>query len=514
MDKKDIGKKTKIGIVYNSLARLASTFGQFISTIVLARLLAPEDFGLVATGMLVIGFATKFGEFGFHMGLIQRKEEITAKHIDTLFVMDFAFKLVLWLIIYIFTPNLATYFNDPRLLTALPVIAFYMLAECFSTTPLTVLKRNMDFKSTSMISTAERYTGITLSIVFAALGFGYWSLIYSKIIGVLLSGLLASIKTRWYPKPRYDHQASKELFRFGIMISLRNLFRYGADNVDYFFVTKVLGSRELGFYEKAFRLMRLPQRRISRAVNRVVFSAFARIQDEPERIRRAFRKLILAISLVSYPVLLMMAFVAPLFIPLVLGEKWRPSVLPLQIMCIAGLLRSMDPFLNSLLTATGFVKSTVTRRAFEFGLLTLAAFLGVKHGIVGVSIAVVLAAIVVLFLMLSIITRVTRVQWKDYFGPQVPAIIATAGMFAAMYFSSKLLALHIRPDGFFMLGAQMGIGAVSYIAMHVLLRFPSVVELVQELAGDTQGVVARVKKKMRRKSKKIPAAPVAKSETQ
>ena len=509
MDTKDLGKKTKIGIIYNTAARLAGTFGQFVSAIILARLLAPEDFGLVATAMLVIGFATKFGQFGFHMGLIQRKEEITNEHVNTLFVMDLAFKGLLWLIIFAIAPYVAGYFNNPLLAEVLPVVALYMILECFSQTPLTVLKRKMDFKSTSIIGTIERFITIIASIIFALLGFQFWSLIYSKLLGISVAAILAIYRTRWVPKLQFNRQASRDLFRFGVMISLRNLFRYGADKVDYFFISKFLGMQQLGFYEKAFELMRLPQRRITRSVNKVIFSAFSRIQDEPERIRKAFRKLILAISLVSYPLLAGMAFVAPLFIPIVLGPKWQSTVVPLQIMCIAGILRSMDPFLNSLLTTTGFVKSTVSRRAFEFALLTVATFWGVKYGIIGVSIAIVGSAIIVMLVMVSIITRVTRVKWRDYFGAQVPAIVTSLGMLASMYLNTLWLRNYLPAQGPAMLALQVAIGAITYLALHLLFRFPAVVALYSELASDTKSVFAKFKKKKAAARKKAKAAPVA-----
>lgn len=503
----DIGKKTKVGIAYNTAARLAGTSGQIVSTIILARLLAPEDFGLVATAMLIIGFATRFGQFGFHMGLIQRKENITREHVNTLFVIDFSFKLTLWLIIYFLTPIFASHFSDPRLARVLPVISLYVLLECFTTTPLAVLKREMKFKITSVINTVERFTIITVSIVLASFGFGVWSLVYSNLSGIMLSAVLSMWQTKWVPNFRYSHDASRELFRFGIMIFLRNLFRYGAEKVDYYWVSTYLGAAQLGFYEKAFQLMRMPQKRITRAINKVVFSAFSRIQDDPERIQRGFRKLILAVTLVSYPLLAGLAFVAPLFIPIALGENWRPTVLPLQIMCVAGMLRSLDPFLNSLLTSTGFVNSTVTRRGFEFILVAVATFFGVKYGIVGVSVAVVGSAFVIMFLMLSIITRVTTVRWRDYFGPQLPALAASLAMLATMAAVQFSLQSHINPQGPGMLFALMITGGVSYIGWHVIFRFRAVAELYHELEGDVRSVGQKLIKKFTRRKANRQTAP-------
>lgn len=510
MAARDIGKKTKVGILYNTAARLAGTFGQIFSSILLARLLVPSDFGAVATAMMTIGFATKFGEFGFHMGLIQRKEDITRAHVDTLFVMDFTFKLILYAVIYAATPYIARFFHNPDLEAILPVLGLYILLECFSATPLTVLKREMNFKVTSIIGAVESFVAIISSVVMAYLGLGYWSLVYSQLLGVTVSAFLATGQTGWYPRFRYDRQAGKDLFRFGVMISLRNLFRYGSDKVDYFFISRYLGAQALGFYEKAFELMRLPQRRITRSINRVIFSAFARIQDEPERIRKAFRKLILAISLLSYPMLAGLAFVAPVFVPVALGEKWQPTVVPLQIMCVAGILRSMDPFLNSLLTATGFVKSTVTRRAVEFLLLATASFVGVHYGIIGVSIGIVVSYFIVMFLMLSIITRLTPVNWGDYFGAQLPAFVTTLGMLASLYLNNLWLQDWLEGKPHFLLIAQTLIGGVTYLALHGIFRFSAVRELLSEVTGDFRGLLKR--KRVQKKTYPEPQSEVQATE--
>ncbi len=152
---KNLGSKAKIGILYNSGARFAGIGLHFINIIFLARLLTPEDFGMAATGWLVIGFATKFGEFGFNMGLIQRNAEVTDKHINTLFTMDIAFKLALWIIVLVTTKMIANFFDGvdySGLVASLPIISFYMVLECFSSTPLAMMQRNMDFKSRYGIS--------------------------------------------------------------------------------------------------------------------------------------------------------------------------------------------------------------------------------------------------------------------------------------------------------------------------------------------------------------------------
>lgn len=493
-----LGKKAKTSILYAVAAKMASSLGQLISTVFLARLLTPEDFGIVTTCMLVIGFATKFGGFGFHQGLIQRKAAISNRHVNTLFTIDLTFKSLLWLAIFFAAPYLAVYFNEPVLASVLPILSIYILLECFSTTPLTVLKRDVDFKSASINETVEMAVTLCSSIVLAFSGFGLWSLVYSKLIGISVAGILAIQKTGWWPRLWFDRQSARELFHFGVMIFVRNLFRYGADNVDYFFVSKYIGSQALGLYEKAFVLMRMPQKRITRAVNRVLFSAFSRIQDEPERIRKIFRKVVLAVTLPAYPLMLGMAVLAHPFIAVVLGEKWLGAAVPLQIMCVAGMLRSIDPFLNSILTATGYVKSTVTRRGLEFILLAVTTFIGSHYGIEGVAVAVGLSSIIVMILMMNVITRVTSLTWGDYWAPQIPALSAGLGMLAVVLTCRHFLLPYGDPNGPLILVALTFAGGLTYLGLLLLFRFPSVTELLHEIRGDTQHIAGAVKKRLYR----------------
>ena len=496
MATKDIGKKTKLGVVYNTLAKLISTFGQIISTIVLARLLVPEEVGIVTAGMIVIGGVTKFGEFGFHNGLVQRKDEVEDIHIHSLFWMDFAFKAAIWLGVFLTSPWLATFFEIPELEIALPVLAIFMLLECFSTTPKAVMRRNMDFKSTSIINTVDKYVSIVTSISLAALGFSFWSLIYCKLLSSLIAGIISMTKARWIPRFQFSFQASKELFHFGVMVAVRNLFKYGSDRIDRLLITKFIGAGAVAIYEKAFELMRMPQKQITRSVNRVVFSAFSRIQDEPERIRRAFRKLILAVSLLSFPMLFGMAYVAPTFIPIALGENWLLTIVPVQIMCVAGIIRSTDPFLNSLLTATGYVRSTVTRRAIEFVIIAVATSIGVQYGVPGVAFAITGASIIVTIMMLSIITKVTNVSWGDYFMPQMPALVASTGMLAAIHLATMGLQTFASPGNVVLLLVQTTVGLLVYPVLHLLFGFKEVKKLWRELAGDSKQVVSKISKKL------------------
>lgn len=493
---KSVSQLAKEGVFYNVIVRLGNTFTQAIGGIILARLLAPSDFGILQYGWLVIGFATKFGEFGFNMGLIQRNQEVRSEHVNTLFVLDLSFKVTLWILVLVGTPFIADFFHEPILRTFLPVFSFYMVLECFSTSPVTVLQRNMNFKAYSQVQAIDRTVQLVGALSFAALGFGVWSLVIGEFLGLGWSAIRAIQLSGWRPRLQFDREASRELFGYGNWVFLRNLFRYMSDNVDYLIIGRVLDSQQLGYYTKAFELMKTPRKRISRALSAVVFPAFAKVQNQPEKVKRGFEKLVLSVSLVAYPIQVAMLMAAPAFVYVVLGEKWAPTITCLQIMCIAGILRALDPFLNSVITTGGFVRHSALRRFIEFAILAAAVYIGVHWGINGVSVAVTFTSIVVMVLMINLLRRVSLIGWRAYFAPQWPAIVGSLFMALAMWGVNTGLAEFLGAHSLPILILSTASGCAVYIGVLLIWRPVRVVDLYQELSGDAKSVVAKAKTKI------------------
>ena len=495
-ESKSVSQLAKEGVFYNVVVRLGNTFTQFIGGIILVRLLEPNDFGLLQLGWLIIGFATKFGEFGFNMGLIQRNKEVRSEHVNTLFVLDLSFKVTLWLITLICTPWLTDFFHEPRLSTFLPVFSFYMVLECFSTSPITMLQRNMNFKAYSQVLAIDRTVQLAGALTFAALGFGVWCFVIGEFLGLIWSSIRAIQLSGWRPRLQYDREAGKELFSYGNWVFLRNLFRYLSDNVDHLIIGRVLDSQQLGFYTKAFDLMKTPRKRITRSLSAVVFPAFAKVQNQPNKVKRGFEKLVLSVSLVAYPIQVAMLMAAPAFVYVVMGEKWAPTITCIQIMCVAGILRALDPFLNSVITTSGFVRHSALRRFIEFAILAAAVYIGVRWGINGVSAAVTITSIIVMVLMINLIRRVSLIGWREYFAPQWPAILASVFMALAMWGVNVGLENYIGKHSLLMLIVSTAIGFAVYVGVLLLWRPKRVMNLYQELAGDAKSVVAKGKKKI------------------
>lgn len=488
-----LGQQAKLGIAYTFGGRLASAGLIFISTVVLARLLDVRDFGIVALCFLVVDLATKAGDFGFSTAMVQQREDVSVEQVNTLFLIDLTLKLALFVGLMAATPPLARYFGEPLLSGVLPAMGVYMVVDCFSAPGLSLLVRRLSFAAVARVELLSRGVEVVIAIALAWGGAGVWSLVVGRIVGSVTSAGLACWLARWRPSHRVDIRGSIRLIRFGGWLFVRNLAYYAADNIDYLLIGRFLGVHQVGYYSKAFEVMRLPQARVTRAINAVLFSAFSRVQSEPERLANGFRKAILVTSLVSCPALVGLAVIAPEFVVLTFGEKWKPMVQPLQVMCLAGVIHAVDPYMVSLFTATGSVRLAAIRRIVELGLLLVAVAYAIRFGIVGVAAAVVAVAFIVTILTSLLLPRVGLRAWRDYFAPQIPGLLAAATMGAAAVWLRGALLARGTTAGV-TLGAVTLAGALTYVALLAASRPASVVAILREGLGDAERLRERVRK--------------------
>lgn len=479
-----VSRQAKVGIAFNAASMGLGTLILLLGTVILTRLLEPRDFGLVQMCLLVVEFATRMGDFGIGAAVVQQKEDVRPEQLNALFVADFGIRLLMFVGTVLATPLVVSYFHEPRLTSVLPAVALYVVVDCLSTPSIALLERQLKFKASATVEVASRAIDMFSSVGLALAGAGLYSLIAGRVLGSLSGAAIAMAMSGWRPSLRVDFRGSKQLFKFGGWIVVRSFFQYLADNIDYFFVGRFLGTAELGYYSRAFTIMRLPVRRVTRAVNNVMFSAFARVQNDPARIREGVRKTILAISLVTYPMMIGMGFVAPEFVNLAFGEKWSPMVLPLQVMCLAGVIRSTEPLLVSVITSTGHVRLAAFRRFAEFVLLAVTCYVGVRFGITGVSAAVSATSVVMVLLLTAMTQRVGIDAWRAFFGAQVPALMAGTAMAAALYGARRLFA---GTSGLLSFMLVCGLGGAAYVVALLVLRPAAVVALWREIGLDARG---------------------------
>jgi O-antigen/teichoic acid export membrane protein len=315
--------------------RLGLQFVTAIVTIVVARFLQPFDYGVMTAGAILLDLADRLTEIGLGRALV-RKPDLNEDDLAEAYTICSLLSWVSYALLFLLAGPAAVYFRDPRLTTYLRVAGLAVLLIPFRTIPASIIQHQMRLERLSVIQMASTLLQAAVLLPLAVGGFGYWSLVVAALAARLTEAVLLGAATGWWPRLRRPGAASGYLIRFGLHTSGSGLLYHLYSNADYAILGRLGGLVVLGYYTLAFNLVTLPVSRLTANLNQVAFPTFSRLQHDPERMWGWYLRLVGLIGLVGLPVMVGMALVAGDAIPLVLGAKWRPAVVPFQIMSLAG----------------------------------------------------------------------------------------------------------------------------------------------------------------------------------
>ncbi len=454
---------------------------QFAVGIVLARLLEPADFGVFAITSIFTGLAQTIGNVGLGAALVQRRT-ITEAHARTAWVANVTMSLLIMLALKGLSGWVGAFFKHELAGPVLSLISVNFAINGVSSVSVSKLSRALKFRELAIIEALSMVVHAVVAVVMAVKGFGVWAIAWGGISQNLSRSVALLFVAGWLPRPEFDWQRYRELLNFGATLTVKRIMNYCAANVDYFVIGKRLGPAQLGFYTRAYSLMSLPLTQLSRVIMSVLFPTFSRIQDDNDRLRRGYMRVLSATSVVSFPFLVGMGLTAPLLIGLVYGDKWLPTVLPLQIMCVAGMMKSVTTFVGAVVDAKGRVMEEIRRQAVYLALLIGGAMLGSRFGTAGVAWAVVVASAAMLWMMQTLMNRMTGMQWRQYARALAPAVVGSLVLTATVIPCQWWLRRQWG-DNLGVLTLVAAMGAVVYVATLWKAPFPEVRALVLELTG-------------------------------
>ena len=361
---------------------------RFAVTITLARLIAPEDFGLLVMALVFSALAGLVGDLGLGPALVQRRS-ITQQHVSTAFVVTVVVGAALSLCLFLASGPIAGFYDQSDLQAVLIALSPVFLCRGLAGVPRDLLRRSMRFDQLALASIIAVALGGAVGIVMGIQGAGIWALSAQVVVETLASTCLALLlawRTRaWSPGLSFDRQALRELVGFGAFVSGTRIASYAVTNIDNLIVGKILGPISLGLYNLAYRLMLFPILRVADVVANVTMPALASLQDEPLRVAPAFHKAAKYVAVLCFPASLGIAVAAPVLIPALFGANWTAAIGVTQVLALNG------PRL-ALARLSGAVYEGMGKPAWDFAMLTitfavcLPAFLiGVQWGIVGMA---------------------------------------------------------------------------------------------------------------------------------
>ncbi|MBL7074895.1 lipopolysaccharide biosynthesis protein [candidate division KSB1 bacterium] len=367
----ELKTKTLTAAFWVGLTSAFSKIVSFATTLILARLLTPNDFGLIAYGFLIIGSIGIFREMGLNRALIYQKRDI-ATAANTAFFLILAWSVVLYFLAFFSSPYLALFFNESNLNLLIKIMALSLVLTSLTDVPFSLLEKEIRFKQRVIPESIQLTTYGIVSTIAAFKGCGYWSFVIGQLSADVLQLGAVWFVSEWRPRLAFSRKMAVELFGFGKNIMGLGVVFFAIRNIDDAFVGKLLGTATLGIYNFAYRIANIPATHITNVIGRIMFPVYSKISNYTFDLRNAFLKTLRVTSLVSIPVAFLIVLVTPDFINLYF-EKWRAAILPIQLLAIYGLIRSLGSGMGGVFLAKG--KPEIMLKISAVQLIILGIFL-------------------------------------------------------------------------------------------------------------------------------------------
>ncbi len=482
------------GVRWSAISKYGAQAVQFAVSIVLARLLAPEYFGLLGMATVVTGFVRTFRNLGFSAAIVQRKK-LTDDLLSTLFWVNLAVCVLVGGVVVAVAPLAGLMYRDPRVVPIIAVLAINFVFAGLSMIPQAILQRQMAFKKLAVREIGAIIANGTTSIILALAGFGVWALVWGTLAGGLARVVLINLVCPFMPRLVWDKSGLKECLGFGLNITGFNIFNYFARNADNLIIGVFLGPVSLGYYSLAYRLMLLPRDSVSQIVTRVLFPKLSRLQDDDEKLADVYLRANAAIAFVTFPMMLGFAAVARPFVEVVLGAKWLPAVPVITILAILGALQSVWSPVGQLFIAKGRPDWYFRWGVCGGILFILSFFAGVPFGFVGVASAYTLVCLGWIPISWRIAFNLVDGLSISRFMMVLAPYALAAGLMAAGVFSTQIALKASGVAQTLVLGACITIGVAIYAAAILFRRPPAMADCVRFLPDAVRtrlvGAVAR-----------------------
>lgn len=445
---------------------------KFLVSILLARLLSPEEFGLVAMLYLFTGIADIFIDSGLSAALIQR-QDITHADESTVFFFNLGVGLLVALELCLAAPWIAAFFEQPVLRSLTYAMALNLFVSAFGNIQYTVLNKALDFKLLMKIGFVASLLSGILAVVLAWQGFGVWSLAIQILASTLITVVLLWLWHPWRPQWIFDLAALRSLFRFGGFMFFSGLLHTLYIRSYSVFIGKLFSAQELGYYTRADNIQLLPASVLTTVLNRVAFPVFSAAAADKARLARGMRKVLRMIMLFNIPIMLGLVVVAEPLVITLIGEKWLPSVPILQVLCLAGLTLPLQVINLSALMAQGrsnlFFRVEILKKFIGVIAIVWASFYGV--------LAIAWSQVAVNLLYFLIDAYYTGVflgypAWKQ--ARDLLPYLVISGFMALVVWSIHCYSI-LSPSA--QLGLMIGVGATVYVLTCCLFRLEVFVEL-------------------------------------
>jgi len=433
-----LGRTAARAVMWNYISFASGKLLVLATMAVLARLLTPQEFGIVAFATVAINGLAVLKDLGLGGAVIQRRDD-TEESAQTVYLLNLAMSVLLTAGTALAAPAVAAFFREPLVVPILRVLSFTFLLQALGAIHVVLLRRNLDFRRKLVPDIGQAVIKGVASVAFAVAGFGVWALVWGQLIGALAASILAWVVIPWKPRFRMHRRLVRPLMRFGMPLMLTDIQAAVWSNLDYIIVGRMLGDTALGVYTLAYRLPELLILSVWRVLAGAIFPFFSSIQRYPDLLRKGFLATIRYSQIVVVPLCVGLFITAEPAVRVLFGEQWLDAVPVLRLLAVFALVGSVGVNIGDVYKAIGRPDILAKLSALELTLLTPALILGARHGLVGVAAAHAAVATIDTTIRLTVARRFVDVTFRDIGRQLLPslqagaalAVVATGALWAA-----------------------------------------------------------------------------------
>lgn len=464
-------RKAIKGVLWNAIERFSSQGIAFIISIILARLLTPYDYGLIAMIGIFISLSQAFVDSGFSSAIV-RKNDRTESDLATAFYSNVVIGIICYIILFASAPLIAHFYQEPKLSSIIRVMSITFVLFSFANIQQAILTFRIDFKTKTKLSLISTIFSGVIGIILAYKGLGVWALVIQQVMAAFIRTSLLWIFVKWKPQQHFSKSSFRNLFSFSSKMLASNILSSISDNLYTIVIGKKFSTSSLGLYSRAEQFAQFPSINITNIVKGVFFPTMAIIQDEKEQFINSYYKVQQLVALIVFPLMIGLASVASPLILIVLSEKWVYSTHLLQIICLGLMWYPVYTLNLNILEIKGesgyLLKSEFISKIINISILITS----IPFGLVGICIGRVIYSLISVSISHYFVSKTISVSYFHLFHLIGKNLIIALLMGGFSYFSQQFVLSSIEK-----LTIGVSVGVISYMLLNYLLNYRNITML-------------------------------------
>ena len=468
----NVKEKVISSLIWKMMERIGTQGVQFVVQLILARLLLPEDYGILAITTIFISIANVFIQTGFTTSIVQKKE-IDEEYTSSMFYLMLIIAIILYMVLFLISQIIASLYNEPRITTIIRILVISLIFGSITSVQNAILSRNMQFKKYFYSSILGIIFSGTVGIILAYIGLGVWALVAQQLTNNLIIMIVLCLVVKWRPKWLFSFKKVKELFKYGWKILVASLIDNIYNDIYGLIIGKIYDSKMLGYYNRGKQFPEVIVNNINGSISSVMLSALSNQQDNKEKLKNMVRRSIITSGFIIFPVVVGLAVVAEPLVKILLTEKWGECVPFMQILCFTYAFYLIDTANLQAIKAIGrsdvYLKLEIIKKVFGFSILLISVPFGIKVMLLLQPVYAIISNLINAYPNRKFLDYSIKEQYKDI----LPSIILSIIMGIIIY-----PIKYIIHNSVMLLICQIIMGIIIYMLLSYILKFEALRYLI------------------------------------